>query len=102
MLNVAIHFAIGTVVALLIFLFFTRRSGVRSFSVPFAVFFVGFTCGLFAHFVSPWATPVLLILYGAASFNEYRQDRMAVSQSSQKANAESRSPIHPADPSADQ
>jgi hypothetical protein len=77
MLNVAIHFVIGSVVSLLIFLAFTWLSGVRSFSAPFAVLFIGFTCGLLAHFASPWATPVVLVLYGIASLNEYRNDRIA-------------------------
>ena len=77
MLNVAIHFVIGSVVSLLIFLAFTWLSGVRSFSAPFAVLFIGFTCGLLSHFASPWATPVVLVLYGMASLNEYRNDRIA-------------------------
>lgn len=77
MLNVVIHFGIGSGVALLIFLAFNWLSGVRSFSAPFAVLFIGFTCGLLSHFVSPWATPVVLVLYCIASGNEYRNDRIA-------------------------
>ena len=50
----AIHFVLGCGVALLIFLAVTWWSGVRQFSAPFAVVFIGFTCGLLAHFASPW------------------------------------------------
>ena len=82
MLNVAIHFVIGSVAALFIFLVFTWLSGVRSFSAPSAVLFIGFTCGLLSHFVSPWATPVVLVLYGVASLNEYRIDRIAAEKQS--------------------
>lgn len=82
MLSVAIHFVIGSVATLLIFLVFTWLSGARSFSAPFAVLFIGFTCGLLSHFVSPWATPVVLVLYGVASLNEYRSDRIAAKKQS--------------------
>lgn len=81
MLSAAVHFAIGTVGALIIFLVFTWLSGVRSFSAPFVVLFVGFMCGLLSHFVSPWATPVVLALYGLASANEWRNDRIAAKKS---------------------
>ncbi len=77
MLNIAIHFVIGSVAALLIFLVFTWLSGVRSFSAPTAVLLIGFACGLLSHFVSPWVTPVVLVLYGVASLEEYRNDRIA-------------------------
>ena len=82
MLTVAIHFAIGSVASLLIFLFFTWLSGVRRFSAPSAVLFIGFTCGLLAHFLSPWATPAVLVLYGLASLSEYRNDRVAATKRS--------------------
>ena len=82
MLGFAIHFALGCGVALLIFLAVSWWSGVRQFSAPFAVVFIGFTCGLFAHFVSPWATPVVLVLYAVVSVNELRLDRSAASQQS--------------------
>lgn len=82
MLSVAVHFAIGLVASLLIFLVFTWLSGARSFSAPFAVLFIGVTCGLLSHFVSPWATPVVLVLYGVASLNEYRNVRIAAKKQS--------------------
>ncbi len=77
MLSVAVHFAIGSGAALLLFLGFTWLSRARSFSAPFAVLFIGFACALLSHFASPWATPVVLVLYGVASAIEYRNDRIA-------------------------
>jgi len=59
------------------FLVFTWLSGARSFSAPFAVIFIGFTCGLLSHFVSPWATPMVVVLYGVALAIECRNDRIA-------------------------
>lgn len=85
MLSVAIHFAIGSVASLLIFLVFTRLSGVRSFSAPPAVLFIGFTCALLSHFASPWATPLVLVLYGVASAIELRNDRIAEKKDASKA-----------------
>ena len=87
MLGVAIHFAVGFAVSLLIFLAFTWLSGERRFSAPFAVVFIGFACGLLSHFVSPWATPVVLAMYGVASANEYRVARMAAKRQSSKGGA---------------
>lgn len=82
MLGVAIHFVIGSVAALFIFLAFTWLSGVRKFSAPSAVLFIGVTCGVLSHFVSPWATPVVLALYGVAAAAEYRSDRITAKQRS--------------------
>lgn len=76
MYDIAVHFVIGTAASLLLFLVFTWLSGTRGYSAPFAVVFIGFTCALLAHFVSPWATPVVLTLYGIAAALECRNDRM--------------------------
>lgn len=78
MLSAAIHFVIGSVVSLLIFLGCTWFSGVRSFSAPFSVLFIGFTCALLSHFISPWATPVVLALYCAATATECRNTRIDI------------------------
>jgi hypothetical protein len=77
MLSVAAHFAIGSVAALLLFLFFAWLAGARSFSAPFAVLFIGVFCALLSHFASPWATPVVLVLYSVALAIECRNDRIA-------------------------
>jgi hypothetical protein len=84
MLSVAVHFIIGAVASLLIFLVFTWLSGTRSFSFPFAVLFIGFTCALLSNFVSPWATPLVLGLYGVASAIECRNDRIAARKRASK------------------
>lgn len=72
---VALHFAIGTAGSLVLFLVFTRLSGTGSFSAPFFVIFIGITCASLAHFVSPWATPIVLLVYLLSCINELRVDR---------------------------
>lgn len=86
MLSVAAHFAIGSVASLLMFLVFTWLSGVRSFSAPFAVIFIGFTCGMLSHFVSPWSTPVVVVVYGVALAIECRNDRIAAKKAASETN----------------
>ncbi|MBF0390603.1 MAG: hypothetical protein HQK71_10935 [Desulfamplus sp.] len=79
-----VHFAIGTIGSLLIFLLFSRISGEQSFSFPSVVILIGFFCSTMAHFLSPFATPVILILYAITSFNELRQYRAALNAMRQK------------------
>jgi hypothetical protein len=75
--NAMIHFAIGLFGSLFIFLVFTWLSGVQRFSMPTVVVFVGINCALLAHFISPWATPAVLVLYALVSAHEFQQDRAA-------------------------
>lgn len=77
MTTVLFHFAAGTLGALAVFLLFVRLSGETGFSAPFGVVFFGICCAALAHFLSPWTTPVLLVVYAAASAAEYLQDRKA-------------------------
>ena len=77
MANAIIHFAAGTLGALSIFLVFARLSGIKRFSMPFGVVFIGIICASLAHFVSPWATPAILLLYALVSAHEFQQDRAA-------------------------
>lgn len=77
MVAVLVHFLIGTTGSLTIFLFFSWLEGVRRFSAPFVIFLVGFICANLAHFVSPWATPLILLLYCLGSLQEYREYRAA-------------------------
>ena len=79
-----VHFAIGTIGSLLIFLLFSRISGEKSFSFPSVVILMGFFCSTMAHFLSPFATPVILILYAIASFNEFRQYQTVLNAMRQK------------------
>jgi hypothetical protein len=74
---VLLHFLVGTAGALAVFLVLTRLSGATSFSAPFGVVFIGIACAALAHFMSPWATPAILLLYALAGVNEHVQDHKA-------------------------
>jgi hypothetical protein len=75
MSTVLFHFLAGTLGSLVIFLLFVRLSGARSFSAPFGVFVVGVACAVMAHFISPWATPVIVAGYFLVSLGEYVRER---------------------------
>lgn len=84
MVSTVIHFAAGTLGALFIFLIFSRLSGMERFSLPFGVVFIGIACASLAHFVSPWATPAILLLYALVSAHELQQERAAAKAASDK------------------
>ena len=84
MITVALHFAFGTVGSLVLFLLFTRLSGATGFSAPFVVIFLGIACASLAHFASPWATPIILLLYLLSCLNELRLDHVARKASTNK------------------
>ena len=84
MITTLIHFVLGTLGALFIFLIFARLSGVERFSMPFGVVVVGMACASLAHFVSPWATLAVLLLYALVSAHEFQQDRAAAKAASGK------------------
>ncbi len=75
--TVVLHFAVGAVGSLVVYFVVTRLSGVRSLSAPFGVVFIGIACASLAHFVSPWATPVVIAIYALMGINEVLQDRQA-------------------------
>ncbi len=75
--NVLLHFVVGTLGALLVFLVATRLSGVSRFSVPLGVVFIGIVCSSLAHFVSAWATPAVILAYAMVSAAEVRRERAA-------------------------
>ena len=75
--TVLLHFVAGSGGALLVFLVLARLSGEASFSAPFGVIFVGIACAALAHFLSPWATPVVLVAYAAAGIVELVRERRA-------------------------
>jgi hypothetical protein len=77
MLNLIFHFAVGTLGSLCVSLVFYKLSGVERFSMPFGIIIIGISCASLAHFVSPWATPAVLLLYALVSTHEYQQDRVA-------------------------
>lgn len=84
MVYVALHFLAGIAGALAIFVVCARLSGARSYSAPFGLVFVGISCAALAHFLSPWATPLVLLAYGAVSVNELLEDRKALRSQSQE------------------
>ena len=71
MLEVLVHFLVGTLGSLIIFLAFSWAEGVSRFSAPFVIFLVGFSCANLAHFLSPWATPLILLIYFLGSLKEH-------------------------------
>ncbi len=84
MTNALIHFAVGTAGAFVVFLVFERLAGVTRFSMPFGLFFVGVACASGSHYVSPWATPAILLLYTLVSASEFQQDRAAAKAAAEK------------------
>lgn len=75
MLRAIIHFFAGALASLVVSLVFTRLSGVGRFSLPSDVVIVGLACASLSHFASPWATPVVLLLYALTAAAEYRRSR---------------------------
>jgi hypothetical protein len=73
--NVLLHFVVGTLGSLLVFLLTTRLSGVSRFSLPLGVVFIGIVCASLAHFVSAWATPAVILAYAMVSAAEVRRER---------------------------
>lgn len=74
MIDAMIHFAAGAFGSLIVFLIRARLSGENGFSLPAAPVVVGIACASLSHFLSPWATPAILLLYVLASVNELQQD----------------------------
>lgn len=75
--TVILHFIAGTLGSLAVFLLVAYLSGERRFSAPFGVIFIGVACGAMAHFLSPWATPVIVTIYGVGCAGEWTQARKA-------------------------
>ncbi len=73
--TVLLHFLAGSLGSLIVFLAFTRLSGTIGFSAPFGVVFIGVACASLAHFLSPWATPAVIVLYAVSSAGELRRER---------------------------
>ncbi len=84
--TVILHFFAGALGSLAIFLLFVRLSGAGSFSAPFGLVFIGIACAALAHYVSPWATPAIIVAYALQSAVELRRERKQQrSRSSQNA-----------------
>jgi hypothetical protein len=68
---------VGACGALGIFLVAARITRTERFSFPSAVLLVGLLCAAASHFVSPWATPAILVLYAIATAGETRAELAA-------------------------
>lgn len=77
MATVLLHFIAGSLGALVVFLISIRLFGATSFSAPFGVIFVGIACASLAHFLSPWVTPAIVVIYALTSVGELYQERKA-------------------------
>ncbi|MBI4538996.1 MAG: hypothetical protein HY704_05730 [Gemmatimonadetes bacterium] len=80
MSSVLLHLFLGVIGSLGLFLLFTFLSGERRFSAPFVVLVVGLACATLSRYLSPWATPVILVGYGVAGLLEVRRDRASTAQ----------------------
>lgn len=70
---VLLHFFIGAVVTFLVSTLAARKAAESYGSAPAAALIAGITCASLSHFVSPWATPVILGLISLAAIGELRQ-----------------------------
>ncbi|MGA1409237.1 MAG: hypothetical protein ACO37W_05800 [Prochlorotrichaceae cyanobacterium] len=70
-----LHFWISLLGSGSIFLIFFRLSEAQSTSAPFGLVFLAIACGILAVYLSPWATPIVLLVYGIASLQEYLDER---------------------------
>ncbi|MBK9670641.1 MAG: hypothetical protein IPO74_12325 [Thermomonas sp.] len=72
---VFLHFIAATITCLLVFVAGNRIAGTQQFSAPFGVVFIGVACAALAHFLSPWATPAIVLLYALSVLGEAIRDR---------------------------
>lgn len=70
-----LHFILGLLGALVIFVLFLRLSATGSTSAPFGVLLIALPCGVLGSQLSAWATPAILLLYALVNWNEYHQER---------------------------
>ncbi len=75
MSTATLHFILGLVGSLFFFVVARVVSNERTWSAPFALIFVAVVCASLAAFLSPWATPVVILAYGVASLAEAFRDR---------------------------
>jgi hypothetical protein len=73
-MSLLVHFLIGAMGALAIFLVAARVTRTESFSFPSAAVLVAFFCAVASHFATPWATPAILLLYAIATASETRAE----------------------------
>ena len=74
MVTIAVHTLLGAIGSVCIFAIFVYLSGAKQTSAPFGLIVIGLSCGLFAHYLSPWATVMILGMYTMGCFVEWWQD----------------------------
>lgn len=74
MTSFLLHFVLGLLGALAIFLLFLHLSATDSTSAPFGLLLIALPCGVLGSQLSAWATPAILLLYALVSWSEYRQE----------------------------
>lgn len=75
MLQFSLHFLMGLIGGGVIFAIFFRLSGADSTSAPFGLVLLAVACGSLAVYVSPWATPAVLVAYVVVSLKEHIDER---------------------------
>lgn len=75
MLQFTLHFLTGLIGGAVIFAIFFRISAAKSTSAPFGLVLLAVACGCLAVYVSPWATPAILLVYAGASLREHIEER---------------------------
>lgn len=70
-----LHFLLGLAGGGLLFWGLMRLAGERSTSAPFGPLLIGLTCGQAAFYISPWATPVILVSYLLFGLIEWHRNR---------------------------
>ena len=75
MATIVVHFVAGVLGSLAVFVLFWRLSGAERTSAPLGLLFIGIACAGLAHYVSEWATLVVIAVYAAINAAEYVQDR---------------------------
>ncbi len=65
-----LHFVVGTVGSLVIYLLLVLVWRRQRFSLPVQVVLIGIICASLSHYLTPWATPVVLVLYAILAIRE--------------------------------
>ena len=79
-MNALLHFLIGSLGTLLVTSWAAHKAAESNGSAPAAALVVGVACASLAHFLSPWATPVVLGLVSASTIKELRQTQALLSK----------------------
>lgn len=68
------HFIVSTLISFILWRVFQFTSGETSYSLPTSPLVMGVVCATLSHFLSPWSTPVVLLLYVLTLWSERRRE----------------------------